>query len=46
VSTSEGDGLAKAAFGVGEHAADLFSGDSREPLEEFVDTGSILEVLE
>jgi hypothetical protein len=46
VPTSGGEGLVQAAFGVGEHAADLFSGDTREPLEEFVDTGSILEVLE
>jgi hypothetical protein len=46
VSTSGGEGLAEAAFGVGEHAADLLSGDAREPLEELVDTGAILEVLE
>jgi hypothetical protein len=46
VSTSGGEGLVETAFGVGEYAADLFSGDAREPLEEFVDTSSILEVLE
>jgi hypothetical protein len=46
VPASGGEGLVQAAFGVGEHAADLFSGDTGEPLEELVDTGSILEVLE